>query len=295
MISKFSFSFLIVTATTVFPFARAYPPPYAGCFTAAAKEGPPGFVTGINECENTVLIIGVPYADEWSVRENGTTMYYCRARYDAPDPRYLSAIGRSDCKVDTQIINPPGEWTWGGCYNISQSPDSSSFDWFPVADFRECLTRCTPYPQAYSKYNSDFTVSCLCSTIWPDVDILDCYYDEPFFHYHTVQPSSFAKRRSNREGQHVLDLCPAGSRACSVPESDGESYECIDIDIDFESCGGCAHGDFGPDSLHNTTAGVDCTALPGVSFSGVSCYMGSCQVVACEEGYNLIDGQCLSV
>ncbi|WWD10338.1 hypothetical protein V865_008473 [Kwoniella europaea PYCC6329] len=165
-----------------------------------------------------------------------------RGSFEAPDPQYLSAYGYPACAVGVSFLDPIGHWTWGGCYNLSESPDANTFVWSPAADFGECLNQCRSSPIAFARYNAD------------------------------LSPSSFVKR-SRKEGQRVLDLCPEGSRACEVPDGEGLRCECIDIDNDLESCGGC-------------------TSLCGVSFGGVTCHQGICEVESCEEGYKLVEGTC---
>ncbi|WVQ70283.1 uncharacterized protein L199_008509 [Kwoniella botswanensis] len=186
--------------------------------------------------------MGLPYAESWW-GENSTRL--CRGSFEPPNPRYLSAYGYPSCAVGVSIIDPIGHWTRGGCYNLSESPNANTFH--------------------LQKNNADFSVSCMCSILNPtDFGILYCYYGEPYYYYHTPQPSSFVKK-SKKEGQKVLDVCPEGSRACKVTDEYGLSYECIDIDNALESCGGCAHGDFEDSRLYNHNAGIDCTSLSGVS------------------------------
>lgn len=79
-----------------------------------------------------------------------------------------------------------------------------------------------------------------------------------------------------------------GLTACSIPRT--TEWECIDPMADIESCGGCAYGNFGGDTA---PMGVDCTALPGVKSTGVTCRVGQCVITACKKGYTLMDGHCV--
>ncbi|CAK9780358.1 hypothetical protein CC85DRAFT_304513 [Cutaneotrichosporon oleaginosum] len=80
--------------------------------------------------------------------------------------------------------------------------------------------------------------------------------------------------------------CMRGLTACAIPGTN--DWECIDAMNDLESCGGCTTGGFGDSAL-----GVDCTALPGVKMSGVTCQTGRCVVTACRAGFSLFAGQCI--
>ncbi|EPQ51225.1 hypothetical protein GLOTRDRAFT_22182, partial [Gloeophyllum trabeum ATCC 11539] len=75
--------------------------------------------------------------------------------------------------------------------------------------------------------------------------------------------------------------CDADKRLCGVPGgSNGKGWECVDTKSDLESCGGCMVPS--PFSL-NVTMGVDCSAIPNVSY--VSCNVGKCQVKSCNDGF----------
>lgn len=111
----------------------------------------------------------------------------------------------------------------------------------------------------------------------------------------TATASSKARRTIRQ-----LHQCPHHSqRRCPVPAVDAKrashemeediasygidtklgSYECIDIETNLESCGGCVpHGETeGPDG------GKDCTAIEHMS--AVKCVSGKCTVGACRSGY----------
>lgn len=53
--------------------------------------------------------------------------------------------------------------------------------------------------------------------------------------------------------------------------------QCIDVESDIWSCGGCD--------------GIDCTGLASVM--DVSCVTGLCQVNSCEWGYELAENECI--
>ncbi|KWU45807.1 hypothetical protein RHOSPDRAFT_28684 [Rhodotorula sp. JG-1b] len=87
----------------------------------------------------------------------------------------------------------------------------------------------------------------------------------------------YVKRMIQQEPWESLDsrlLCPSGETACPIFPRMG-TYECIDTQIELQSCGGCA-------SKGN---GEDCTAIKGAQ--GVTCQSGKCFVYSCEPGYTL--------
>ncbi|KAJ3729775.1 hypothetical protein C8R42DRAFT_716043 [Lentinula raphanica] len=91
------------------------------------------------------------------------------------------------------------------------------------------------------------------------------------------------KRNHLHYGQQTQRVCRPGWMACGIAGGTLRQWECIDIQRDLESCGGCpsdvvsADGDFG--------RGVDCTTIPGVS--DVSCVSGRCAVEKCMPGYKV--------
>ncbi|KZO90787.1 hypothetical protein CALVIDRAFT_602680 [Calocera viscosa TUFC12733] len=71
--------------------------------------------------------------------------------------------------------------------------------------------------------------------------------------------------------------CKLGFMSCPILSGRG-GVECVNIDSDLESCGGCVgYGGEG--------TGVDCTSLPGVS--SVQCVGGQCIVDSCGHGYTI--------
>ncbi|KAF8314179.1 hypothetical protein DL93DRAFT_2040149, partial [Clavulina sp. PMI_390] len=60
-------------------------------------------------------------------------------------------------------------------------------------------------------------------------------------------------------------------------------YECLDTQINLESCGGCV---VPYDDFEDEAGGVDCTSLPGVA--DVECARGRCMVRKCQRGWLLV-------
>ncbi|CAK5261866.1 unnamed protein product [Mycena citricolor] len=75
--------------------------------------------------------------------------------------------------------------------------------------------------------------------------------------------------------------CFRGQRACRVPGRSLGSWECIDIQSDLESCGGCSYGG----------SGTDCTSLAGVA--DVACVQGECVINKCSPGFSANNSRCI--
>ncbi|PLW17664.1 hypothetical protein PCANC_10897 [Puccinia coronata f. sp. avenae] len=90
----------------------------------------------------------------------------------------------------------------------------------------------------------------------------------------TPRPSGVA-RRSVKSQNSDKEQCPTGLSACPISSGLGasSSFECIDVQQEVTSCGGCA----------TTGKGVDCTTLKGVASSG--CSDGQCKIFSCKTGY----------
>ncbi|PLW46602.1 hypothetical protein PCANC_06132 [Puccinia coronata f. sp. avenae] len=90
----------------------------------------------------------------------------------------------------------------------------------------------------------------------------------------TPQASGLA-RRSVKSQNSGKEQCPTGLSACPISSGLGasSSFECIDVQQEVTSCGGCS----------TTGKGVDCTTLKGVASSG--CSDGQCKIFSCKTGY----------
>jgi len=92
-------------------------------------------------------------------------------------------------------------------------------------------------------------------------------------------------RRSFDEGSSASNFrCPTGHTACDLPLSrldpNSRAFECVNIQSDIESCGGC------PSPLSSSAKkGEDCTAIPNVL--GVGCNQGVCSVLSCIRGFEV--------
>ncbi|KAF8314190.1 hypothetical protein DL93DRAFT_2080261 [Clavulina sp. PMI_390] len=67
-----------------------------------------------------------------------------------------------------------------------------------------------------------------------------------------------------------------------------EAYECLDVQTNLESCGGCVAPytlGLSKGEIESLVPGVDCTAQEGVS--DVECLRGACVVKKCRKGWEL--------
>ncbi|WWC85297.1 uncharacterized protein L201_000159 [Kwoniella dendrophila CBS 6074] len=237
-----------------------------------------------------------PYSESALFQTEGESPFLrCRSIPRSLDPAYLIADRFCDYpNINVTIIDPPTKWTWAGCWYLQETPL-----WFQVQSVSSCLESCKSSLYAYSRYNQDLTIDCLCSPSQPPFDLpLNCGYGDPFWYTHPDLPSGFVKRqqqkaRLDKEGQLSLGLCPEGSKACKVPGTNGIDFECIDTDSELESCGGCVHGEFSAGNDIYEPQGIDCTSLPGITSGGVSCDQGLCKASACEDRFELVDGICV--
>ncbi|KAI9610810.1 hypothetical protein KEM48_004699 [Puccinia striiformis f. sp. tritici PST-130] len=91
------------------------------------------------------------------------------------------------------------------------------------------------------------------------------------------QPSGLPRRSIAAEDSSINEKCPAGLSACPISSGmtikASAGFECLDVQQEVTSCGGCA----------STGQGVDCTTMKGVSSAG--CSEGKCKIFSCKYGY----------
>ncbi|WVF67373.1 hypothetical protein IAT40_002128 [Kwoniella sp. CBS 6097] len=174
-----------------------------------------------------------------------------------------------------------------------------------VASPQACLGACLYFPFAMLRATTT-AYECVCGQMG-DVgpQAVNCGMDVWIAYAHdagafVAGPSGFVKRQQ-RDQKRLEELerfenrfCPAGLKACKVP-GDDFAFECLNVDDELESCGGCLHGEYGSD-LVESASGIDCSIVPGITIGGVTCSVGSCQAFACEEGYELsLNSTCVSL
>ncbi|TFK85613.1 hypothetical protein K466DRAFT_551782 [Polyporus arcularius HHB13444] len=83
--------------------------------------------------------------------------------------------------------------------------------------------------------------------------------------------------------------CPTRHKSCPLYGSTNgrgflKGHECVDIQHDLESCGGCVSND-SPFGERTLDGGRDCSAIPNVN--AVICKAGGCLIQQCRDGYSL--------
>ncbi|KAH7343732.1 hypothetical protein B0J17DRAFT_764900 [Rhizoctonia solani] len=73
--------------------------------------------------------------------------------------------------------------------------------------------------------------------------------------------------------------CPTGTEMCGVLGRP-DTWECLEVEKDLESCGGCAYPFF-----PGQEPGVDCSAIPGADV--VACREGQCEVTKCVDNWTI--------
>ncbi|WVQ98931.1 hypothetical protein IAU59_006063 [Kwoniella sp. CBS 9459] len=142
----------------------------------------------------------------------------------------------------------------------------------------------------------DSNWQCACGSSIGSPSYTACGLNNYLVYYHDpiAQASQLTRRklreRLSESSRQAAD-CPAGLTACVVAGY-SDSFECIDTNAEIESCGGCINGLFG---MGNFTSGTDCTAIPGIAFGAVTCTAGRCESFACQDGFSLVDGECVAV
>ncbi|KAH9898402.1 hypothetical protein C8Q73DRAFT_664090 [Cubamyces lactineus] len=123
-----------------------------------------------------------------------------------------------------------------------------------------------------------------CGSGWGWDDGSKCCFPHGSSTTSTPQPSSKPGKPGHSGGgwwkrahskSRAASLCPNGLDACPISGLSGLTgdFECVDIQNDIQSCGGCV----------STGAGQDCTAIDG-SWN-VGCNNGKCVVFTCAAGY----------
>ncbi|WWC95887.1 hypothetical protein V866_002754 [Kwoniella sp. B9012] len=269
-----------------------YSETYVGCVpigtgTSGALYSPS--VYSIEDCNFACADAGYTYA-----YFSNPASSFCSCKNTGPAPGDISSVasGNTNCGSFQATVNALAtDYSFQSCYNSPASDDTTS-----QSTFDSCFERCSTYTNALVA-PAGTTYTCLCSNTTPSGTAESCGYDGTFFAYsHTAisSPSLVDRRRRRlermkRDEQLRLNrFCPGGLQACIVPGSD-DSFECIDTSSELESCGGCLYG-----SYTNSTApaGVDCSILRGAAFGGATCANGRCEISACREGFQLVDGKC---
>ncbi|WVF72445.1 hypothetical protein IAT40_007260 [Kwoniella sp. CBS 6097] len=243
--------------------------------------------------------------------ETGVTKYCACADYGpyifqaARDERtcpIASPPVRARSDIEAYELMP--DWDFQGCYHF-KAPSGIRVD----DDLPTCEDYCKDHQYLLRRYFPSGEMECTCvdtSDLWGGQALSFCAQaseEEPasdFYVYSHRRLPSAAVRRAERERarRNNMDhaICPDDMTACNVLGGHGLSYECLDVQQELESCGGCLHGGFRTHSDQrpaNTPQGVDCTRSLGVDPRGITCEQGKCVTYSCDDGYVLADGTCI--
>ncbi|WVQ98498.1 hypothetical protein IAU59_005624 [Kwoniella sp. CBS 9459] len=227
---------------------------------------------------------------------------YCACSVEDPDPLKVSTDPLA-CELWADGPRGVSSLTFLGCYHFPGPATVSADNVF------DCETHCAGHPYYLLNYwNNVPYLGCTCedtNALWRDLSITDCGIgdDARYIYQRENQASQVVKRHQRQKAASVKGAmryaeCPDNKTACNVPNSGGSGYECLDTRQELESCGGCLHGESLPPGLktadpgESSSQGVDCTALPGVVKSGITCLNGRCIAYLCEEGFVLRENSC---
>ncbi|WWD01604.1 hypothetical protein V866_008549 [Kwoniella sp. B9012] len=235
--------------------------------------------------------------------ENYTTPSYklwCLCVDDAPNPKDM-IDGCHDPTAETTdvtVIIPyqlAYQFVWYNCHAFTPTTPGTL-----VNSARDCFATCNPYSWAGVVYDQQDpnVITCRCYTHddhpWYGTSATSCLPGAWFIYNHFPQPSEAVRKRYKgvQEGKQKRELCPDGLTACSVLDSEGLAFECLDTSQELESCGGCRYGMF-MSREKGEGPSEDCTVITGAKLGAVTCQSGRCVVSECEDGYTLQNNECL--
>ncbi|OCF43441.1 hypothetical protein I317_02741 [Kwoniella heveanensis CBS 569] len=237
---------------------------YAGCYYLPTSGEPAG-IDPSNPTDTSLY--GETCANRCAEELNTKWSFFW---FDNPDP-YV-AVGHCRCSNDG-----PDDWTfapgrlWGECENAvaysafltqsnylfdacfadksDQAPDTS----VTVDSVEQCLRTCNIDLNALARYDKvakNFECLCTDPPYYEPLSLGDCVYGSYLawgYGLNPAQPSGWVKRQQRqrlRREQFRLSngLCPSGLTACRVEGGNSMAFECVDIDTELESCGGCVNG-----------------------------------------------------
>ncbi|WVF72450.1 hypothetical protein IAT40_007265 [Kwoniella sp. CBS 6097] len=111
-------------------------------------------------------------------------------------------------------------------------------------------------------YTRDNQINCRCAPRRSPLSApAACGRGDSFLYSHGVPSRAI----SRRDQQLVLEAekdgeqpCPDGMKACLVPYAKDKSAECINMQTELESCGGCLFGEVGFERFQNkNTSGTE--------------------------------------
>lgn len=159
-----------------------------------------------------------------------------------------------------------------GGFNWSWKEDSSTEGLCCTTGWSCKQTRCCPDDQIESNGQC-----CSVGSVW-NTNSKSCIAPSTHARSHKRSLSGQVSLADQEALNLDIKLCPSMLSACPIKGAAIGQYECIDSQTDIQSCGGCA----------SLGKGTDCTAIPGVRFTG--CSAGECEVYSCLKGYRMVKG-----
>ncbi|EJT49120.1 delayed-type hypersensitivity antigen - related protein [Trichosporon asahii var. asahii CBS 2479] len=190
---------------------------------------------------------------------------------------------------------PSAPWSFTSC--ATGSTVSGGPPPFESYQNSKCFKDCAAYKHMSMVSTEDGSYMCTCGNTLVAGTPATC--DRGVAQLYTTGATASGVARRNKIAREAArrnakrTLCPDFQTACIIPGTD--SFECLDTGMELTSCGGCSDGVFDPPLDAEFTAGVDCTALPGVAAGAVSCESGQCVIWDCASDYALVDGACVAL
>ncbi|WVF72441.1 hypothetical protein IAT40_007256 [Kwoniella sp. CBS 6097] len=278
-----------------------------GCFkypeVLHGAVGEWGGIFGV-DCREVCAANGTIFTYEYSRWRGGPGVdIYCVCNDSPPDadlntPHYQDCVPGFTSPGDVAVWADAPGWHEVGCFPVGLPPGQAGF-----TDFFACANHCLSHRYSIQVYlDYDPNVYCQCrdnDDPWSGMEpSLNCAQGDWKVYSNTAQPSSFVKRQEKQKQLKAQDghsaLCPEHLNACMISDEPGSGFECLDIQEELESCGGCRYGEYGSQAEHlqPSPVGIDCSQLPNVAPDGVTCTKGRCHIFSCARGYSLKDKRC---
>ncbi|WVQ98499.1 hypothetical protein IAU59_005625 [Kwoniella sp. CBS 9459] len=264
-----------------------------------------GGIFGV-DCREVCTANGTIYTYEYAQWRGGPGVdIYCVCTDSPPDANLISPH-QQDCVPgftspgDVAVSADAPGWHEVGCFPVFVPQGNATF-----TDFFGCTNHCGNHQYSIQVYRADNPViDCQCrdnDDPWSGMaPSLNCAQGDWRVYLNTAQPSAFVRRQQKQRllltQAATTGLCPQGLNACMVSKDPSSGFECINVEEELESCGGCMFQPADRDAsskVGSEQQGVNCLSLPGVPKAGVTCNHGQCEAYACEEGYTLVDGGCV--
>lgn len=161
-------------------------------------------------------------------------------------------------------------FTNDGCSNggtVTINPADVGLPTLQSGSLQSCFTTCAPYLYTLATPGTLATGllgiwTCQCLNNPPTMTQgTTCTAGNAYLYHHPLSATGQARRRAvyDRRSRHDLmaanPYCPPGLAACNVSPGFKDGYECLAVNSELESCGGCKHGHYGLN--HTGTIGIE--------------------------------------